>query len=197
MSTTIEDILYDQYMEEQYFLGEVEEKIEEIKDGAFRTYYQENSNIFAKLKEFDETHNLLFSNALYGYSLVHSFTFMEILFKDLLIKPFVNIAYFEETITDIIFTGFIKDSNFSKLNKLIRELINEKTGANLEQITRSNVNTSWWNEFQDIKNKRNEVAHNCTLLSAKDAEQAYGVYNFLLKQVFFKLPSFEDCYNTV
>ncbi len=178
MTTTPEDVAYDEW---------IDQILEENKDDIISEYvYERLGSYYQSHPDVDERAKALLHEAEHCLetsptaSLVISWTAIEIALKQLLLRPVVFGMVHDENTATVIAELLLRNRSFERL--LIHIL--EDRGLDIRARKRDGANVSLWDELQQIKQLRNNVIHEGSLVGLKEAQWAIKLAGVLVKRVY-------------
>lgn len=169
MSTTYEDILYDDYLAERAQQELESLAVENFRENILKRYFEKNPYLLRNAKDANEEAVNLANIGHYTASVIFSFIAIELLIKEVIIKPLINGNIINESVADYITSEIIgKMKNYNQYSKMLERFL--KTYGNIDVRNYKRINLI--GELTDLQKKRNSAVHNGTILSHADALKA-------------------------
>ena len=169
---------YDQMVNE-FLESNREFIIDEYVSERIASYYQKNIDIAAAAESArGEARSLLESNPT--ASLVFSRSAIEIVLRDVLLKPIAYGMVHNENIGKLMAELAVKDQQFTRL--LFSALTNY--GVDLKEMRRNGASNNLWAEIQEIATTRNKILHLGRKASKEQAERSLEIATILLDELF-------------
>ena len=181
MSTTLEDIYYDQYLEDQALQDKIYDEVENLKRDNLRSYYLKNKDVYKTIVNTQKTASKLRRQKFLAPSFVYFNICIEQIFKYLFIFPILSGSVLDEDIAEILINQMFNE-NLSKFDKLILHLVNEFGGLDLIQ-SKGEKEKSLWNEIILVRQKRNKIIHRGESCNISELSSAEHIARILVEKV--------------
>jgi len=182
------DEFYDDYgrfshLEEKYMLEEKEKYIEQKSNESIEYYFDtKGKEIDKKINFCIDRANKLNKNKFYGNSITTSFTAIELIIRDLYLKPLVIGALISDNLSGIIFNHiFDKRNKGYEERELLKDIV-KQWGFNLAEINIQSGN-QLWESIINTKECRNDFVHGAKKVEKDDAEIALECADELLNLI--------------
>lgn len=186
MGTTIEDIQYEMFLEDE-FINEIREKaVHESTSEKIVYYYTETIKSLEPVIDSmkNASNHLRFCPTS---TIIYSGISQEFLLKNLLFKPLVFGLVNNELAAEIIIKyTFNTKSPFS--THKINDIVNEFTGFDFHTYRRKEKNKDIWTEMKELSEKRNRAVHDAIQYKFKEAQQSLklvkDLYDIITNNIF-------------
>lgn len=185
MGTTIDDIFYEQHLENQYFSEKIKEGIENYKKENLKTFYLQNDQVFKKILAVREIAQKLKENKFLAPSFIYFNICIELIFRDLFVLPIVYGALLDEEIAEIIINKIFKE-RVSRFDKLLIYLVERFSNLSMTKKKISGKRYLW-QEVKELREIRNGIIHKGNDCRESDISRIESVLVILLDNVIPKL----------
>ena len=181
MGTTIEDIQYEMYLEDEY-LEEIRQNAIEYSIGErLLCYYLEEVKsiepVLQSIRNAEE--HLEFCPTS---TVIYSGVTQEYLLKNVLFKPLVFALVNNEIAAEIIVSYIFNRARSPFATQKINDIVYELTGINFYTYKRKNAKKCIWEEMKELSEKRNKALHEAAQFGDKDAKFALNLIQDLYSQ---------------
>lgn len=187
MGNTIDDYFYEQHLENQYFSEKIEEEIENYKKENLKIFYLQKSHIYKKILEVRKIAQNLKEKKFLAPSFIYFNICIELIFRDLFIRPIVYGALLDEEIAEIIINKIFK-VRVSRFDKLLIYLVQRFSNLNMTKKKISGKR-NLWQELKELREIRNGIIHKGNSYHESDISRIESVLAVLLDNV---IPKFMD-----
>ena len=184
MSTTMDDVLRNMAMEEQYLEELYDKHIDEFTDDMLKSYFLSHPQITLSAVKAFETAKSLLSNKYFTPALIYAAIVQEFTVKNILLTAIVHGLINNEIASDLITKFAIGHGSPSKFKEMIIQLLDTHGGINLSTYKRSGVTKTLWEEMTQIILGRNEAVHKAKILTEAEAKLSIDVANEILYVIF-------------
>ena len=187
VTTTLEDTYWDDYMQEQaeeaWFQERVEANIKDLFDEHFRTIFRANIAVWSE-KNWPSAEVVAHRvgtearaharDGLHGPAVVWSATCVEIIFRDLTLKPvftglFLGGAWADVALDAMLRNRWVGDST----RRIAKDALLAVAELDVDALEANGVRP--WNEIKPLLHKRNRIAHIGEAASGQEAAHAVEV----------------------
>ncbi len=190
MSSTIEDFVYDEaYASEIYeeHLREIKnESIEEFQKERLQEYYLDNNTIPELIIKHLEGSKKLIDAGFIEAGLVFSFSAIEIILKEIFLKPLLHGSFITYSIADLVVEETLRTSN-TVLKKTLFYILKEIANLDFNRLRRPSQKKTLWNEISEVQKIRNSIIHGGKETTRGLASRAYRIAQYLNNDIFPKV----------
>jgi hypothetical protein len=185
-----DEIAYDMYLAEEGWKETVhgikEEALIEFAEERYRSFFVQNPEMHLKVLWVLDEAKKLHDNGHFGASVIYSFSAVESILRDLILRPLIWGTFIDAEVAGLI-TDNLLLNRFDQLSKFIFHFIEISTGVNLQIIKRTGQSIDLWREINEHKVLRNSIVHRGTQCDKDAAVRGLDIANYLYKEIFLKV----------
>lgn len=169
MSSTLEDIAYDEYLDQAWEAEEAlrDDAVLEYKQKCLRSYFIKNPDVLIPAKTAVERGKELLKKGYVTPALVFSFTGIELMLNKLILKPLFYGTMLDSEIADFISEDFFRTRRETAKNeKMIKFFIKRFCDIDINDYRKKDL----WARITELRILRNQVVHEGAVVTKKDAE---------------------------
>lgn len=182
MSYDMQEAMYEAAMDELY--DELApQAVEEFRQDRLQSYYRNHPELAVPAFRFLERgreHLGSDPTATTLYCAIGA----ESIIKNALLKPLVYGLVHREDFASLITNLALRYTSLDRYKQLLFEVLGEHGGVDPRTFQRQEDGPTLWQEVQEIRSRRNDIAHNAQPADEEDAELAVGVTATLVEQIF-------------
>lgn len=187
MSTSLEDIMYDDYVLDQARQEMEAVVIEDFRQDILKRYYLKNPAILQPAQKMNYDAVELDKKGFHAASLIYNFSATEILIKEIIIKPLLHGSIIDEELANLLSTEMVERmKNHSLYSKIFTNFVRSFAGLDARNYKGVNLIS----KLEKINKKRNEIIHHgatATREEALGAIQISKLYYWLVTDVMREL----------
>lgn len=187
MSITWDDVAWELAHAEEAWQEVVDnissEALDKFFEDRYKVYFKNNPQMHLPVLSIISEAKNLFTNRHLAASLVFSFTAVENILRELILRPLVWGTFIDDEVASIITNKLLSD-RLDQLSKLIFSFLNKNIGIDIQTAKRSNISTPLWQEIRELKELRNRVVHSGEQCDDKSAMRALSIAEYLYKEIF-------------
>jgi len=195
MGTTWEDVAWEIAHAEEAWQEAVkdikEEAIIEFGEERYKAFFISNPEMHLTALEILNESEKLLNNQHFSASVIYSFTAIENILRDLILRPLVWGTFIDEEVAGLI-TDSVLNNRIDQMSKFIFHFIKECTGLDLRKITRSNQSIPLWQEINELRLLRNHIIHKGIKCDEDSAVRALETAKHLYNDIFLIVLSTAD-----
>jgi hypothetical protein len=181
---------YDRISQELY-PEHREQAIEEFTDQRLKSYYQQNPRVMRPAVEAIQEGKWQLEKERYSPTLVFYVSAIELLLKATLLRPVLYGLIHNEGLAEIMVTHILGKTGIQGYRKLLKQLFDNLTEIDLNEISREGAQKKLLEECQDLQTIRNDIIHKGAPCTKADAEAgslvAEAVFNKIVKPLIFSI----------